>query len=714
MDVAPRVTAKLRELPEEPGVYQMKDKRGKIIYVGKALNLKNRVTTYFQAGAENDRRIRYLVRKIEDVDWIVVPTELDALMLESSLIRQFKPYYNTSLKDDKSYPYIKITTNEAYPRVMLTRRYLNDGGKYWGPMTNVRQVRSAVRFIAGLFQLRTCKLELDGKKFVQKPCLDYHLKLCSAPCVNYIDREEYRKLVRFAVDFFNGNYGRVVAELKRRMTESAAGKEYEAAARYRDLIAAAEKSFDRTRVIGRPEENMDVIGVARSEARACVLVMPVRDGRLVGDRKYILDHRMEDDEDVLSNFIKLHYANPLNVPKELVLPWEPTDCDVLQQWLGRLYAQAERETESIDRAVGVAPARHSRKKGKETEGALSSSSVDGQETEKSGGIEEGRAGATPTVKSNTIVKFNVTPKGHKREIVEIAMRNASERLHTDLLESPEEFVISDGQRALFEHLRMLEMPRRVEGYDIANLHGKEATGAMVVSIGGRRAPREYRLFNIRLKQTPDDFAMLRETLIRRLNRLVGDPKWDTDVELIMIDGGKGQLSAAKDAVNALLADPTLSVEQKDKVERIKLCSLAKQEELVYHYAEDGSVEELRLERTDPGLRLLVDLRNEAHRYGNLQHQRLRDKKMKLSVLDTIPGVGEIKTRALLQHFGTVKALREASIEELAQVPGVSVVLAKQVRRYLDRDAELEEGKNVLRREMKFRSIRRHDGLTGGD
>jgi excinuclease ABC subunit C len=318
------------------------------------------------------------------------------------------------------------------------------------------------------------------------------------------------------------------------------------------------------------------------------------------------------------------------------------------------------------------------------------------------------------VKSNTIVKFNVTPKGHKREIVEIAMRNASERLHTDLLESPEEFVISDGQRALFEHLRMLEMPRRVEGYDIANLHGKEATGAMVVSIGGRRAPREYRLFNIRLKQTPDDFAMLRETLIRRLNRLVGDPKWDTDVELIMIDGGKGQLSAAKDAVNALLADPTLSVEQKDKVERIKLCSLAKQEELVYHYAEDGSVEELRLERTDPGLRLLVDLRNEAHRYGNLQHQRLRDKKMKLSVLDTIPGVGEIKTRALLQHFGTVKALREASIEELAQVPGVSVVLAKQVRRYLDRDAELEEGKNVLRREMKFRSIRRHDGLTGGD
>jgi excinuclease ABC subunit C len=691
MDVALKVVSKLRELPEEPGVYQMKDKRGKIIYVGKALNLRNRVTTYFQAGAENDPRIRHLVRKIEDVDWIVVPTELDALMLESSLIRQFKPYYNTSLKDDKSYPYIKITTNEAYPRVMLTRRYLNDGGKYWGPMTNVRQVRSAVRFIAGLFQLRTCKLELDGKKFVSKPCLDYHLKLCSAPCVNYVSREEYRKLVRFAVDFFNGHYSKVNAELKRRMAESAENKEYEAAARYRDLIGAAERSFDRTRVIGRPEENMDVIGVARSEARACVLVMPVRDGRLLGDRKYILDHRMEDDEDVLSNFIKLHYANPLNVPAELVLPWEPVDCDVLQQWLSRLFAQAERETENIapDKAVGVAPARP------ETSAEASTDNA-------------GRAGATPTV------KFTTTPKTHKKEILAIAMRNAAERLHTDLLEAPEEFVISDGQRALFEHLRMLEMPRRVEGYDIANLHGQQATGAMVVNIGGRKAPREYRLFNIRLKQTPDDFAMLRETLLRRLNRLVSDPKWDTELELIMIDGGKGQLSAAKDAVNALLADPTLSIEQKDKVERIKLCSLAKQEELVYHYAEDGSVEELRLERTDPGLRLLVGLRNEAHRYGNAQHQRLRDKKMKLSVLDTIPGVGEIKTRALLQHFGTVKALREASIEELSAVPGVSVVLARQVRRYLDRDAELEDGKTAMRREMKFRSIRRHDGLTGSE
>jgi len=686
MDTAPRVSAKLRELPDEPGVYQMKDKRGRIIYVGKALSLKNRVTTYFQAGAEHDPRIRHLVRKIEDVDWIVVPTELDALMLESSLIRQFKPYYNTSLKDDKSYPYIKITTNEPYPRVLLTRRYINDGGKYWGPMTNVRQVRSAVRFIAGLFQLRTCKLELDGKKFVSKPCLDYHLKLCSAPCVNYINREEYRKLVRFAVDFFNGHYGKVVEELKRRMKDSAVNKEYEAAARYRDLIAAAEKSFDRTRVIGRPEENMDVIGVARSEARACVLVMPVRDGRLIGDRKYILDHRMEADEDVLSNFIKLHYANPLNVPAELVLPWEPSDCAVLQQWLGRLYAQAERETENISPDKSTVEAAASRR------------------------AEDG--GKLPPPQGS--VKFTSTPKGHKKEILAIAMRNAAERLHTDLLEAPEEFVISDGQRALFEHLRMLEMPRRIEGYDIANLHGQEATGAMVVSIGGRRAPREYRLFNIRLKQTPDDFAMLRETLIRRLNRLVGDPKWDTDVELIMFDGGKGQLSAAKDAVNALLADPTLSAEQKDKVERIKLCSLAKQEELVYHYAEDGSVEELRLERTNPGLRLLVDLRNEAHRYGNAQHQRLRDKKMKLSVLDTIPGVGEIKTRALLQHFGSVKALRDATVEQLSEVPGVSLVLAQQVRRYLDRDAALEDGKATLRREMKFRTIRRHDGLTGGE
>ncbi|HES57885.1 MAG TPA: excinuclease ABC subunit C, partial [Firmicutes bacterium] len=311
------IAAKLRELPDSPGVYQLKDKRGRIIYIGKALSLKNRVPTYFHQSAHNDPRISHLVRRIADLDWIVVQSELDALMLESSLVRQWQPMYNTMLKDDKSYPYVKITA-EPFPRVMLTRRYVQDGGRYWGPMTSVAQVRSAVRFIAGLFQLRTCKLTIDGEKKYHKPCLDYHLKLCSAPCVGYIGREEYAKLVGYAQDFFNGNYGRVVDEVKQRMWEASELKQYEAAARYRDLIAAAEKSVARQRVIGRPGENLDVVGLAHSKDRACVLLMPVRDGRLIGDRKFILNHRMEDTEgnDVLAGFIKLHYANPLNVPPE--------------------------------------------------------------------------------------------------------------------------------------------------------------------------------------------------------------------------------------------------------------------------------------------------------------------------------------------------------------------------------------------------------------
>ncbi len=652
------IAAKLAELPAGPGVYQMKDARGRIIYIGKAKSLKARVPTYFQDAARHDPRIAHLVRLIRDVDWIVVPTELDALMLESSLVRQFKPHYNTMLKDDKSYPYIKISTNEPYPRVMLTRRYQDDRAKYWGPLTSVHQVRSAVRFIGNLFQLRTCKLPLDGEQFMQKPCLDYHLKLCSAPCSNYISREEYGRLVSYAVDFFNGHYGRVEAELKRRMQECSELQQYENAARYRDLLAAVERSFARTRVIGKPGENLDVIGLARSKDKACALIMPVRDGRLVGDRKYVLNHRLEDsaESDVLAGFIKLHYANPLNVPGELVLPHEPQDAELLQQWLGRLRFAAQN----------------------------------------GGGADDGDG--------TRRVAFTYPQRGHKRELLAIASRNAQERLHTVLLGDSRDYVITPGQRRLAEQLELAEPPRRVEGYDIANIQGQQATGAMVVFVGGRKAPQEYRLFNIRLKQTPDDYAMLRETLRRRLIRLLSDPKWETDVDVIMVDGGKGQLSSARQVVSELMDSPDFSADQRQKLEAITLCGLAKQEETVYCYSDDGEVRELRPPHTDEGLRLLVALRNEAHRYGNAQHQRLRDKAIRLGVLDTIPGLGPIRRAALLSHFGSARRIREATTEELMEVPGIARHLAEHIRRFLDRDEALEQAKATRRREMR---IRRH-------
>lgn len=672
-----RIDSKLKGLPDSPGVYQLKDKRGRVIYIGKALNLKNRVSTYFQAGARHDSRIAQLVTRIADLDWIVVPSELDALMLESSLIRQFKPHYNTMLKDDKSYPYVKITVNEPYPRVLLTRRYLNDKAKYWGPLTSVTQVRTAVRFIANLFQLRTCKLELDGKEFMQKPCLDYHLKLCSGPCANYISRAEYRTLVTSAVDFFNGHYGRVRDELAQRMAEASETRQYENAARYRDLLAAVEKSFGRTRVVGKPGENLDVIGLARSQDKACVLILPMRDGRLVGDRKYVLNHRLEDsaESDVLAGFIKLHYANPLNVPAEMVLPHEPQDADLLRQWLGRLRYAAERD---VNGAEG--------------------------ETDRS----KEASGATPAKESPTrSIVFTYPQRGHKRELLAIATRNAEERLHTVLLGDSGDFVVTPGQRALAEHLQLAEIPRRIEGYDIANIQGQQATGAMVVFSGGRKAPGEYRLFNIRLKDTPDDYAMLRETLSRRLTRLLTDPKWEAQVDLVLIDGGKGQLSCVRQVIEEMLASPDYSADQRERLEAIKLCSLAKQEEKVYHYGDDSAFIELKLPPTDEGLRLLVAVRDEAHRYGNAQHQRLRDKMLKRGVLDTIPGLGPVKRSMLLTHFGSVKRIREATVEELAEVKGIATYLAEHIRRYLDRDEELEEAKAEIKREMKVRRIRRH-------
>ncbi|MCH7471921.1 excinuclease ABC subunit UvrC [bacterium] len=649
MSMQAKVAAKLAELPDSPGVYQLKNSRGRVIYIGKALSLKNRVPTYFQASAVNDPRIAHMVRQIHDLDWTIVPSELDALMLESSLVRQFRPAYNTMLKDDKSYPYIKIT-NEPYPRVMLTRRYLPDKARYWGPLTSVAQVRSAVRFIAGLFQLRTCKLAIDGKTFYPKPCLDYHLKLCSAPCTNYISREEYGVLVRSAADFFNGNYGRVIEELKQRMDAASGRKEYENAARYRDLIDAAEKSVARQRVIGKPGENLDVIGIARSKDKACVLLMPVRDGRLVGERKFVLNHRMEDSagDDVLAGFLKLHYGNPQNVPPELVLPYEPAGAGLLAQWMGRLRSSAYNASEA-------------------------------QNTKK--------------------VVFTYPQRGHKRELLSICLRNAQERLHTVLLGEDSDYVITPGQRALAAHLALAEIPRRIEGFDISNIKGKQATGAMVVFTGGRKSPGSYRLFNIRMIETSDDYAMIRETLSRRLKRLLTDPKWDAAVDLIMVDGGKGHLSAAQDVFFELRDSPDYSAEQREKLEGIKLCSLAKQEELVYHYDEAGQFQELRLNRTDPGLRLLIEVRNEAHRYSNLQHSKMRDRAMRASVLDTIPGLGPIRQAALLKYFGSAKKLRQAPEEELAGVKGIGKHFAKHIRRYLDRDAGLEEVKAVRKREM---------------
>ena len=695
MDIADKVAAKLGLLPGEPGVYQMRDRRSRVIYIGKALNLKNRVSSYFQPHAEFDPRIAHMVRQVRDLDWIVVPSEIDALMLESSLVRQFQPYYNTLLKDDKSYPYVKITLSEAYPRVMLTRQYIVDGSKYWGPMTSVHQVRSAVRFVAGLFNIRTCKLELDGKKFYDKPCLDYHMKLCSAPCCDYIKRDEYARLVQLAVDFFNGQFGHVLSELKRRMWDSAERKEYENAARYRDLIGAVEKSFERTRVIGKPGENMDVLGVARSKDRACIMLMPVRDGRLVGDRRFILNHRLEDaaDHDVLSGFLKLHYANPENIPPELVLPHVPEEAELLQQWLSQLRARAAQEAQHASRKSRVRPA---------DAAAEESTAVD---------VGEVPAAAADSAAANGCGKrvgFTYPKRGQKAELLAIAQRNAEERLHTELLSGDGDYVITPGQRALAEHLAMSDWPRRIEGFDIAMLQGKQACGAMVVFTGGRKDGAEYRMFNIKLKDTPDDYAMLRETLSRRLLRLVSDPHWARVVDLIMIDGGKGQLSTARAALDGVLADPRLSAEQRQQIEGIKLCSLAKQEELVYHYDEGGTLHELRLPHTDAGLRLLVAVRDEAHRFSNTQHSKLREKAMRISVLDTIPGLGAARREALLKHFGSVKRLREAELEHFSAVDGIGPKLAALIKRYLDRDAELEEAKQTVRREMQLKRRERQN------
>jgi len=603
---------KLATLPARPGVYLMKNEAGEIIYVGKAKSLRNRVRSYFQSSRDHSPKVRVMVSHIADFDYIVTDSEVEALILENNLIKEHAPRYNVRLKDDKTYPYIKITLNEYFPRVLLVRRRVNDGARYFGPYTDVKAVRDTLDFLRAIFPVRTCRKDIKPGAS-DRPCLNYHLGRCEAPCAGLVSVEAYRAMIDEVIAFLEGKVENVIPKLTAKMQEAAEKLEYEKAARLRDLIQAVRRMAERQKIVAEHAEDQDVLGYARVGDLACVQVFFVREGKVVGRDHFLLDCSPEEEEaEILEAFIKQFYSEASFIPRYVLLPLELEEQDVLESWLSEL--------------------RGSR------------------------------------------VYLHVPRRGAKKELVNMVMENAGTVLEVARSRAErQEADIAEALRQLEEVLGLERPPHRIEAYDISNTQGKEIVASMVVMLDGRLASDEYRRFRIRsVHDGPNDFLSMQEVIRRRFRRGLQeqaegeDGKFSRLPDLVLIDGGKGQLNAALAVRDELGLD-------------IPFIGLAKAMEEVYV---EGKSEPVNLPRHTKGSLLLQRLRDEAHRFAITYHRSLRGKASRSSVLDQVPGIGPKRKKALLRYFGTVKAIREASVDELCQVEGINRKVAEEIYQYM--------------------------------
>jgi excinuclease ABC subunit C len=602
------VNERLEKLPATPGCYIYKDEKGGVLYVGKAISLKNRVRSYFQASAKHGPRIARLVGKVRDIEWIVVDTELEALVLECNLIKQYRPPYNVRLRDDKSYPYVAIT-NEAFPRLIFTRKVRKDGAKYFGPFTSAFAVRDTIQLLHKIFPLIPCGKSWTGAD-VQKPCLYFHLGRCLAPCAGKSDKAEYKKILDKVERFLQGKEESIVADLTADMEKAAENLDFEKAAGIRDQILAIEKVLQRQKVLSSDAVDQDVIAVVKDERGAAIQMLYIRGGKLIGQRQYMLDGAMEvPPAEAVQEFVKQYYADAPEIPREVLLPLEIEERNIVQTWLRQ------------------------------------------------------KRGSTMTVE--------VPQTGEKARLVDLAAANAEQALNQFSQEmAKKEAWVEEALVQLQEALGLPTLPSRIEGYDISNIQGTAPVGSMVVTENGEPAKAEYRRFKIKwLPEVPNDFAMMNEVLMRRLRAYTdGDEKFAKLPDLILIDGGKPQLSAALKARDEFGMT-------------VPMVGLAKRHELLYMLDENG-FREIELPLNSPGLMLLRRLRDEAHRFALSFHRKIRDKRMGGSALEEIPGVGPRRRRLLLRTFGSIDAIRRATIEDLASVPTMTNALAAKVKDYL--------------------------------
>ncbi len=601
------VAEKLKLLPESPGVYLMKDARGKIIYVGKAIVLKNRVRQYFQSSRNQAPKVRAMVSHIADFETIMTANEVESLILEANLIKKHRPRYNIRLKDDKSYPYVKVTVQEEYPRVFITRRVVRDGARYFGPYTNVTALRDSLKLLKRLFPMRTCRT------MPERPCLEYHIKRCLAPCVGKVTAEDYGAMIRAVLLFLEGRTDDVERELEHRMNLAAEAYHFETAARLRDQLTAVRKAAERQNIVTGAGDQ-DAIGMARSAAGVCVQIFFIRGGKMIGREHFLLrGSEEESDADILRAFLEQYYNQATFVPREVLLPCaiDAAGQEIIERWLA----------------------------------------------EKKGGGK---------------VVLLTPQRGTKHDIVEMATGNA-EKFLTD---EETRRSLADEQtlgavEELGRYLGLRKLPYRMECFDISHNQGQETVASMVVFEGGMPKKSDYRRFKIKSAEgKPDDFLSMREVTTRRY---VGLPKEELP-DLIIIDGGKGQLSSALEIIRNEAGH-----------KEVPVVGLAKQFELVFT---EGNSEPVELPRRSPSLYLIQRIRDEAHRFAITFHRKLRGKRNLVSVLDHIVGIGPKRRQSLWAHFGTLDKIKAASVDELATVPGMNRPSAEAIVHFFEAQREL--------------------------
>lgn len=608
----------LKKLPRKPGVYIMRDDEDVILYVGKAINLHNRVRSYFRENIGRGPAIDQMVSLIARFEYIVTDSELEALVLENNLIKENSPKYNTLLKDDKTYPYIKVTVGEDYPRILFSRTMKKDKSRYFGPYTSAAAVKDTIELLNKLYQLRTCNRVLPRDTGLERPCLNYHIKQCLAPCQGYVSKEEYRQQVAGALEFLNGNYSPILKDLEEKMNKAAEELEFEEAARYRDLLSSVRQVSQKQKITEGVGEDKDILALYQDETEAVVQVFFVRDGKLIGREHYYMTHVPENNKPaILQDFVKQFYAGTPFIPRELMLQYEIEDAELIEKWL-------------------------SERKGSR-------------------------------------VYLKVPKIGSKEKLVELAAQNAKLVLSQDREKLKREEGRTIG--AVKEISDLLQLPltgtARMEAYDISNINGFENVGSMVVYEKGKPKRSDYRKFKIKSVSGPDDYACMREVLTRRFRHGMEESKeleeQEMDQEygsftkfpdLILMDGGRGQVNIALSVLEELGID-------------IPVCGMVKDDNhrtrgLYYHNIE------LPIDTHSEGFKLITRIQDEAHRFAIEYHRSLRSKTQVKSVLDDIPGVGPARRKALMRHFKSLEEIRQASVEELMEIPEMNERTAEEI------------------------------------
>lgn len=604
------IEEELKKLPAKPGVYLMHDEKDQIIYVGKAISLKNRVRQYFQASRNKGAKIEQMVTHIRRFEYIVTDSELEALVLECNLIKEHRPKYNTMLMDDKGYPFIKVTTNEAYPRIMLAREMKKDKAKYFGPYTSAAAVKDTIDLIRKLYQIRSCNRNFPKDMGKERPCLNYHIKQCKAPCQNYISEEEYRKSIDEAIRFLNGHYEGILKDLEEKMAEASEQMEFERAIEYRELLNSVKQIAQKQKITDSSGEDRDILAVAKDAEDAVVQVFFIRGGRLIGRDHFFLRNASEDSKSrILESFIKQFYAGTPFIPSELMLQEEIQERDIIEQWLSK--------------------------------------------------------------KKEQRVHIRVPKKGEKEKLVELARTNAALVLNTDKERLKREEGRTIGAVKEIEKLLGLSGIVRMEAFDISNTSGFASVGSMVVYEKGKPKRNDYRKFKIKSVQGPDDYASMEEVLTRRfchgLEELEnGDEmgSFTTFPDLILMDGGRGQVNIALQVLEKLDL-------------HIPVCGMVKDDSHRTRGLYYNNVE-IPIDRHSEGFKLITRIQDEAHRFAIEFHRKLRSQGQVHSVLDDIPGVGPARRKALMKHYANLEEIKNASVEELQNLPSMNEKSAIEV------------------------------------